>query len=167
LWAAEVRILIDRDRGPAEDLDRSDFIIQPNLGNIRTPVAAKIITCEIRIFVEAGTAPGPAALTTALTVAPTGIPPRRSTIFTPGVDLETSATAPIHPNSIGVIAPGLAANTPCPAKLLHQYDLGLRIWNSTGLEPVTARLAGDGLSLAVLRNYFRWSEKTQEKCGNY
>jgi len=162
LWTAEVRILIDGNRGPAEDLDGSNFIIQLNLGNIRSPVAAEIISREIDILEEASSAAGPAVLMTALT----GIPPRRSSLFASGVDLEPSATPSIHPDSIGVIAPGLAANTPCPAKLLHQDDLGVRIWNSTGLKPVMVRLASEGLSVAVLRSCLRWSEKTQEKREN-
>ena len=166
LWTAEVGILIDRNRGPAEDLDGSNFIIQLNLGNIRSAVAAEIISREIDILVEAGAAAGPAVLMTALMVAPTGIPPRRSSLIASRVDLESSATPSIHPDSIGVIAPGLAANTSCPAKLLYQDDLGVRIWNSTGLEPVMARLASEGLSVAVLRSCLRWSEKTQEKRGN-
>jgi hypothetical protein len=162
LWTAEVGILIDRDRSPAEDLDGSNLIIQLNLGDIRAPLPAEIVSCEIDILEEASSTAGPAVLMTALT----GIPPRRSSLFASGVDLEPSATPSIHPDSIGVIAPGLPANTLCPAELLHQDDLGVRIWNSTGLEPVMARLAGEGLSLAVLRSRFRWSEKTQEKRGN-
>jgi hypothetical protein len=163
LWTAEVGILIDRDRSPAEDLDGSNLIIQLNLGNICAPLPAEIISSEIDILEEASSATGPAVLMTALT----GIPPRRSSLFASGVDLEPSATPSIHPDSIGVIAPGLAADTPYPAKLLHQGDLGVRIRNSTGLEPVMARLAGEGLSLAVLRSRFRWSEKKQDSRRNY
>jgi hypothetical protein len=162
LWTAKVGILIDRDRGPAEDLDGSNLIIQLNLGNICAPLPAEIISCEIDILEEASSAARPAVLMTALT----GIPPRRSSLFASGVDLEPSATPSIHPDSIGVIAPGLAANTPCPAKLLEQDDLGVRIWNGTGLKPVMVRLASEGLSVAVLRSCLRWSEKTQEKREN-
>ena len=136
LWTAEVRILIERDGGPAEDLDGSNLIVQLNLGNIRSPLTAEIISCEIDILVEASSASGPSALT----AAPAGIPQCRSSLFASRVDLKPSATPSIHPDSIGVIAPGLAANTPCPAKLFHQDDLGLRIWKGTGLEPVVTRL---------------------------
>src|ERR1700722_6400346 len=163
LGTAEVRILINRDSGPAVNLDGSNLVIQLNLGNIRSPLAAEIISREIHILEEAGPAAGPAAPTIALT----GIPPRRSSIFMSGVDLEPSATPPIHPDSIGVIAPGLTADASCPAKLLHQDDLGPRVGNGAGLEPIMARLAGEGLTLAVLPRCSCWNEKTQEKCGKY
>jgi hypothetical protein len=67
LWTAEVGILIDRDRSPAEDLDGSNLIIQLNLGDIRAPLPAEIVSCEIDILEEASSTAGPAVLMTALT----------------------------------------------------------------------------------------------------
>lgn len=59
LRTAEIRILIDRDAGPANDLDRANLIIQPNLANIRSPLGAEIISGEVYVLEEASTTVGP------------------------------------------------------------------------------------------------------------
>src|SRR5579864_4104895 len=73
LGTAEVRVLINSDGGAAENLDRADLVIQWNLGNIRSALAAEIFTGEVHILKEANATARPVGLTSR-----TRIPPARS-----------------------------------------------------------------------------------------
>ena len=154
LRAAEVRVLIDSDGGPANDLDGGDFIIQGNLGNIRTALAAEIFTGEVHILKEANATARQVRLT-----ARTRIPPAWS-MLAAGPDFELRLTPTIDPDSPGVIAPGLATDAPAIAKLFHQHDVGTRISNGTVLDPAMMRFADNGLDLIVLSSGFCGNEQT-------
>jgi len=154
LGPGEVGVFVNGDGSAAEYLDGGNLVVERNLGNIRAPFPAEIITGEVHILEETGAASRAVGLT-----ARTGIPPT-GTVVAVGPYFEPGLAPAIDPNTLAVISPGLAADAFTIAKLFHEDHPGPRIIDRTVLNAAMMRLADNCLDSIVLRRCFYRNKET-------
>src|SRR5258708_23207625 len=161
LGPVEIGVLVNSYIHAPVDLDGTDFIVERDLGNVRTTLAEEIVARKISAFKKTSSAPRPVTRTSSTA----GVPPAGAT--TTGLDAELGAAASIHPDASFVVAPRFAANALLTTELLNQNDNGARVAHGTVLDTVMARFTGDGISgWLVLSGRFRWRKQTNHEHRN-
>src|SRR5260221_8398399 len=104
LGPVEIGVLVNSYIHAPVDLDGTDFIVERDLGNVRSTVATEIIARKISAFKKTSSAPGPVTRTSSTA----GVPPAGAA--TTALDAELGAGAFIHPATSFVRCPRFAAN---------------------------------------------------------
>ena len=161
LGPVEIGVLVNSYIHAPVDLDGTDFIVERDLGNVRSTLAAEIIARKINAFKKTSSAPRPVTRTSSTA----GVPPAGAA--TTGLDAELGTAAFIHPDASFIVAPRFAANALLTTELLNQNDNGARVAYGTVLDTVMPRFTSDGISgWLVLSGRFGWRKETNHEHCN-